>query len=84
MPQSLLKKEFCNIPVKVETSWRDNIQNKADRLHISRNAAFNLIVAFGAPLVEAHLQLMEKTLKENCRRIAAGKSKLKKVFRTRL
>lgn len=82
MPQMpLLKTEYCNLPISVPKEWKADIQEKARRLGISRNAAFCLIVRMGAPLVESHLQLMEKSLKQNCRKVAAGKMTIKKLFR---
>lgn len=80
MADPLLKETFVNIPISVKKSWRDNIKEKAKRLGMSQNAAFCLIVRFGAPFVEAHLLLMEKNLKAECRKIASGKVRVKKSF----
>lgn len=74
------KTEFTTIPFSIPKTWATALTTQAKQLGLSRNSAMQMAVRFGAPLVEAHLQLMRKTLIENCRKIAEGKAEISKIL----
>lgn len=71
------KTEWKNLPVSLPKSWVRHIEDRAKQLGVSRNAAFCLSLRFGAPILDAHLDLMRETLKEVCGKIATGNFRIK-------
>lgn len=76
------KAEWVNVPISIRKDWLAEIQSKGRKLGMSRNAAFLFAVKLGAPLLQAHIELMEKTLLESCRKIADGKFFISEILGT--
>lgn len=64
-----LKVEYCNLPIRIPKAWRTDLEGKAEKLGITTNAALRLAVKIGAPVLQAYIRILEKTVKSNCRNL---------------
>jgi hypothetical protein len=66
---SLHKVEYCNLPVRIPVAWRGDLEDKAEKLGITVNAALRLALKIGAPVLGTYIRVLQKTVKSNCRQL---------------
>jgi hypothetical protein len=72
--KTLLKTEFCNIPLSIPVQWRDFFADKAATLGISRNAAFCMALKFGGPMLDEMISQARRSIEAACGKCPPSKT----------
>jgi hypothetical protein len=68
----LLKRERCNMPLSIETSWRDYFDQAAQTLRMSRNGVLCFTLSLGGPMLAKYIAKIRADMMRECKGIESG------------